>query len=349
GEKIGHLESIKRESNPLDTQALLVKSEAVKKKVVKALELKGPDGGPLNPDFLKIAAKPVVGTDVINVTFVSEDPEMAKKIVNQVMESYIQNNIKSNRFKATAAGGFVEQQLPRTIAELEKAAEDLREFKLRNNIIELKRETSAAVDSLTKIDEELSKAQSQFADISAREAKVRNQMNLPEDLAVDITSLSQITGVQKLLAQLQEVQAKLVTQSTLYTREHPEIQNLRRDEAGLKALLNQRITQALGYDKSIPLGKLQVGDIKQKLAEDFVNLQSQRLGLQQKIQALSQLKANYKDRTDNLPNLEKKQGQLERRLSVAQDSYENLLSRLQEIKLPPTLIPNFFFIAPGLG
>ncbi|MEO0687678.1 MAG: lipopolysaccharide biosynthesis protein, partial [Cyanobacteria bacterium J06649_11] len=166
GEKIGHLESIKRESNPLDTQALLVKSEAVKKKVVKALELKGPDGGPLNPDFLKIAAKPVVGTDVINVTFVSEDPEMAKKIVNQVMESYIQNNIKSNRFKATAAGGFVEQQLPRTIAELEKAAEDLRVFKLRNNIIELNRETSAAVDSLTKIDAELSKAQSQFADIS---------------------------------------------------------------------------------------------------------------------------------------------------------------------------------------
>ncbi|MEM1391928.1 MAG: polysaccharide biosynthesis tyrosine autokinase [Cyanobacteria bacterium P01_H01_bin.150] len=333
GEKIGHLESVKRESNPLDTQALLVKSELVKKKVVENLDLKGPDGGPLNPDFLSIKAKPVVGTDVINVAFVSENPEMAKKIVNQVMKSYINKNIKSNRSKATAAGGFVEQQLPRTVAELEKAAEDLRQFKLQNNIIELKRETSAAVDTLTRIEEDLSKAQSQFADISAQETQIRNQMNLPEELAVDITSLSQAPGVQKLLTQLQEVQSKLVTQSSLYTSQHPSIVNLQSDEAGLKALLNQRITESLGYSKSIPLGKLQMGGIKQGLAEDFVELQSQRLGLQQKIQTLSQLKADYKNRSDNLPNLEKRQGQLERRLLVAQESYENLLSRLQEIKV----------------
>lgn len=333
GEKIGHLESVKRESNPLDTQALLVKSELVKKEVVENLDLKGPDGGPLNPDFLSIKVKPVVGTDVMNVAFVSENAEMAKKIVNQVMESYIEKNIKTNRLKATAAGEFVEQQLPRTLSELEKAAEALRQFKLKNNIIELKRETSAAVDTLTRIDEDLSRAQSRLADISARETQIRNQMNLPEELAVDITSLSQASGIQKLLTQLQEVQSKLVTSSSLYTSQHPSIVNLKRDEAGLKALLDRRITESLGYNKSIPLGKLQMGGIKQGLAEDFVKLQSERLGLQKKIQALLELKRDYKTRSDNLPNLEKRQGQLERRLSVAEDSYENLLSRLQEIKV----------------
>lgn len=333
GEKIGHLESIKRESNPLDTQALLVKSKLVKKDVVEALNLKGADGKPLNPDFLLINAKPVVGTDVINVSFVSENPEMAKKIVNQVMESYMKKNIKNNRSKATAAGEFVEQQLPRTKAELEKAAEALRQFKLQSNIIELKRETSAAVDTLTRIDEDLSRARSQFADISAQEIQIRNQINLPQELAVDITSLSQIPGVQRLLAELQEVQAKLVSEKTLYTSQHPTVVSLREKETGLKALLNQRITESLGYNKSIPLGKLQMGAIKQELASDFIELQSQRLGLEKKIQALSQLRAAYKNKSDNLPNLEKRQGQLERRLMVAQKSYENLLSRLQEIKV----------------
>lgn len=333
GERVADLESVKRESNPLDTQALLVKSQLVKKKVVEKLDLKGGNNEPLNPDFLQINAKPVVGTDVINVTFISPNPEMAEKIVDAVMESYKEVNIKNNRLKATAAGGFVQQQLPRTVSELSKAAEALRKFKLQNNIIELKRETSAAVDTLTRIDEELSQAQSKLADIRAQEVQIRNQINLPEELAVDITSLSQVEGVQKLLTKLQEVQAKLVTQNALYTPGHPSIVNLKEEEAGLKALLNQRVNESLGYSKSIPLAKLQMGGIKQGLAEDFVELKSQRLGLEKKIQTLSQLKANYKKRSDNLPNLEKIQGQLERRLLVAEDSYENLLSRLQEIRV----------------
>jgi capsular exopolysaccharide synthesis family protein len=333
GDKIGHLESIKQESNPLDTQALLVQSNLVAKDVIEELDLKGPDGGLLNPEFLSINAKPVIGTDVIDVTFVSENPEVAKKVVNQAMEEYIEKNIKNSRLKATSAGGFVEEQLRRTKAELERAAEDLRQFKLKNNVIELKEETGAAVQSLTSIDEQLTNTQSQLADVSAQQTEIRRQMNLPEDIAVDVTSLSQIAGVQKLLNQLQEVQTELIGQKSLYTSEHPSIVNLKEKEAGLKNLLDRTVAESLGYNKQIPLGKLQMGTIKQKLAQEFVDLQSERLGLEKKVQALSQLRANYKGRTDNLPNLEKKQGELLRKLLVAEKSYETLLSRLQEIQL----------------
>ena len=333
GEKIGHLESIRQESNPLDTQALLLQSKLVARKVIKELDLKDETGRPLNPGELSIKAKPVVGTDVLNVTSVSENPEVAKKVVNKAMEEYIENNIKNNRLKATAAGGFVEKQLPRVKTELEKAAEALREFKFRNNIIELKKETDAAVETLATIDKELTRTQSQLADVSAQQSEIRRQMNLPEDIAVDITSLSQISSVQKLLNQLQEVQTELIGQRSLYTGEHPAIVQLKEKEAGLKNLLDRTVAQSLGYSKQIPLGKLQMGTIKQELAEEFVSLQSQRLGLERKVQALSQLKGDYKSRTDNLPNLEKRQGQLERRLLVAQKSYENLLNRLQEIKV----------------
>ncbi len=333
GDKIGHLESIKQESNPLDTQALLVQSKLIAKDVINTLDLKDEKGRPLNSGALSVKAKPVIGTDVIDVTYVSENPEVAKKVVNQVMKEYIEKNIKNNRLKATAAGGFVEEQLPRVKAQLEKAAEELRQFKVKNNIIQLKKETDAAVETLTTIDEELTKAQSQLADVSAQQNEIRRQMNLPEDIAVDVTSLSQISSVQKLLNQLQEVQTKLIGDKSLYTREHPSIVKLQEKEAGLKNLLDQTVAESLGYNRQIPLGKLQMGMIKQKLAQEFVSLQSERLGLEQKVLALSQLKRDYKSRTDNLPNLEKRQGQLERSLFVSQESYENLLNRLQEIKV----------------
>lgn len=333
GQKIGHLESLRRESNPLDTQALILQSKLIAQEVIKTLDLKGADGGLLDPDLLSIKAEPVVGADVIAVSFVSKNPEEAKKIVNQAMEIYIKNNIKNNRLKATVAGGFIQKQLPRTQRELERATEALRQFKIKHNIIELKKETDAAVKKLTEIDEDLTEAQSQLADVSARKIEIRRQMNLPEELAVDITSLSQIPGVQELLNKLQEVQTELIDQRNIYTSEHPSIVNLREKETGLKALLNQRVSSSLGYNKQIPLGKLQIGAIKQQLAGEFVQLKSKSLGLERKIQALWQLKADFKSRTNDFPNLEKREGELKRRLLVAQKSYENLLNRLQEIKV----------------
>jgi polysaccharide biosynthesis transport protein len=76
-----------------------------------------------------------------------------------------------------------------------------------------------------------------------------------------------------------------------------------------------------------------MGAIKQQLATTYVQLQTQRLGLQQKIDSLSRLQTNYRQRATILPTLEKRQGDLERRLEVAQKAYENLSNRLQEIKV----------------
>ncbi len=333
GEKIGDLESLKRESNPLDTQALLVQSAPIVQGVIDTLNLKDKKGFPLNPDSIAIKADTVVGADVLKVSFVSPDPQLAKTVVNQVMKSYIANNIVSNRAEATAAGTFIEKQLPRAKAELDQAAEELRQFKAQNKVIELKEETSGTVKTLTSLDEELNNSRSLLADSSAQEIEIRRQLNLPQDKAVDITSLSQIPGVQQVLAELQKVQTQLATLRSRYTDANPSIITLKNQEANLNSLLQERTTQSLGYQAQIVPGKLQMGTLKQSLAAQLVSLQSQRLGLERKIESLSNLKDFYRQRADVLPNLEKKQGELDRRLLVAQKSYENLLPRQQEIKI----------------
>ncbi|NEU75018.1 polysaccharide biosynthesis tyrosine autokinase [Hassallia byssoidea VB512170] len=333
GEKIGHLESIKREANPLDTQAIVMQSEPVILDVIKTLNLKDKKGNPLSPDAISIKTEAVVGTDVLKVSYTSDNPESAKAIVDQVMKSYIANNILSNRTQAISAGGFIEKELPRAKAQLEKAAEALREFKLKNQILELAEETRASVKNISDVENELAKARSELADASAQEIQIRRQMNLPVDQAVDITSLSQIPAVQGLLAELQKVETQLAALKARYTETHPAVVDLESQEANINSLLQQQISQSLGYKAAIAPGKLQMGEIKQNLTSDFVRLQSQRLGLEKKVEALSAIIASYKRRADVMPNLEKQQGDLERGLSIAQKSYENLLTRQQEIQV----------------
>ena len=333
GVKIGDLESLKREANPLDTQALLVQSVPIVQEVIKTLKLKDKNGNPLNPDSIGIKADTVVGADVLKVAFVSEDPQLAKTVVNQVMKSYMANNIVSNRAEATAAGSFIEKQLPRAKAELDQIAEYLHQFKAQNKIIELKEETSGTVKTLISLDEELNNSQSLLANLSAQEKEIRRQLNLPEDKAVDIASLSQASGVKVVLGELQKVQTQLATQRSFLKEVHPSIIKLKSEEANLNSLLQAQTSQALGSQAKIPSGKLQMGQLKQDLTSAFVKLESECLGLQRKIESLSKLKEYYKQRANVLPNLEKKQGELERSLSVAQKSYENLLTRQQEINI----------------
>ncbi len=333
GEEIGHLESVKREANPLDTQAIILQSEPILKGVVKTLNLKESNGQPLDPDSISISTGSIVGTDILKVSYTSGKPELAIKVVNQVMEAYIKENIYTNRSEAIAARSFIEKQLPATETELNNATKALRDFKEKNKVVELKEETIKAVEIIHEIDKELTEAQSELADIRARENEVSRQVNLPLGRAIDLTSLSQVRGVQEVLNELQKVQTELTTLNTRLTSAHPSIVDLEQKEASLNNLLQSRIVQSLGYQAQIAPGRLQIGKVKQDLASEFIQLRSQRLGLEQKLASLYQLSNFYKQRTDNIPNLERSQKELEQRLSIAQKSYENLNTRLQEIKV----------------
>ena len=332
GKEVGHLDSIRREANPLETQALLINSEPVLKEVVDTLKLKDKDGAPLNAGAIAPDIQSVSGTDVLQVSFSSEDPVLAKAIVNQVMKAYIAQNTEINKSDAEGAARFINDQLKLAGKELNEAAEELRKFKANNKVINLQEETSGTVKNIIKIDEELNSVKSELADLSAREAQIRRQLKV-NDNSVDVASLSENEGVQDVLKQLQEVQAQIATSITIFEPTHPRIVDLRDKEASLKALLNRRTDQSLGYQAQIPPGKLQMGDIKQGLTTELAKIESTRSGLQSRITSLINIREKYRKRADNLPELEKRQGNIQRRLSLAQASYENLTAKKREIDI----------------
>ena len=342
GEKIGDLESVMREGNPLQTQAIIVNSRPILLKVIHDLYLKDDRGKNLNPESLKVKVEPIIGTDILSVSYISKRPDLAASVINQVMKAYVDNNTQSNREQVFAAGEFIKKQLPQNKQELENAAEALRLFKTQNKTIQLTEEASTSIRNIAQIDAEMNQAQTMLADVSAQETQIRSELKLSGQQPLEVASLSQIPGVQDILGELQRVQTKLVTEKARYTDDNPTIVNLKNQEANLNVLLRSRVQQALGSQKmeqvlgsqqKIPLGNLQIGKIKENLTNQFVNLQAQRQGLESKIKTLSNLRANYKQRVEVLPSLEKQQGYLDRRLVVAQKNYENLLARLEEIQV----------------
>ncbi len=331
GEKIGDLESIG--SNPLDTQALLVQSVPVLQEVIDTLKLKDKDGNPLDTESIEIKVETIIGTDGLKVSYVSKDSQVAKEVVNQVMKSAVANNVLNNRSQVMAAGKFLEKQLPQAKKDLDQAAEALRQFRSQNRIVDLEEEATGTVKSMLAINDDLNNTRAQIANLNTQEQQIRRQLQLSADQALDVTSLSQVSGVQELLAELQKVQTQLTIRQASFTDEDPKVIDLKSQEAGLRDLLQKRIAESSGSQTRIDPGKLQIGEIKQNLASEYIKLQSQRLGLESKLQSIASIKNSYNQRAYALPNLKKIQGELERRLSLAQKNYENFWTKYQEIKV----------------
>jgi polysaccharide biosynthesis transport protein len=333
GERIGSLESLKREGNPLDTQAVVVQSLPLVQEVIQKLNLRDAQGQLLDAEDLKLKVETVVGTDVLKVSYASGDPKQASAVVNELMKAYIASNVVTNRAEAKSAGEFIEQQLPRAQADLEVAAEALQSFQNDNRIFALEKESLATVETLKTLADQINQSRSQLAEVSAQQNLLDQRVDMPVEQAIDSASLSQLPSVQSALGDLQKIQTQLATERTRYRAGHPSVVALERQEAALKSVLQERIGNAVPGNDAVEASDLQMSTLRQKFTADAVQLQAQRLGLEQKVATLTQLQGAYRDRASTIPNLVKNQDSLERRLNIAKKTYETLRTRLQDIRV----------------
>ncbi|MDX2213858.1 MAG: polysaccharide biosynthesis tyrosine autokinase [Oculatellaceae cyanobacterium bins.114] len=351
GEGVGQLEALGQGTSPLDTQAEIVRSIPVLQATIEALDLKDDEGNFIEPNRLasELVVKDIPGTDILQISYRADDPEMAAIIVNKVIEVYIKNNIQSNRAEAVSAREFIVQQLPRTETAVRNADQALRQFKEQNQVIALQEEANTAVATISNLDNQISQAQAELADTTARLEQLRSRIGINSQQAVAIAALSQAQGVQEVLTQLQEAQQQLAVERTRYRPGHPAIANLERRVNALNDLLNERTAQIVGQSQSTSLGDLQVGELQQGLISNLITLETERQGLAQRITTLTNAQSNYKERASVLPRLETTQRELERQLQAAQTTYETLLTQLQEVQVTENQnIGNARVISPAL-
>jgi capsular exopolysaccharide synthesis family protein len=336
GEKIGELDTLNMMNTPLDTEAEVVRSIPLIQKTIAALKLKDKKTDTILPPeaFLnQLTLKPLKGTDVLQISYKSKDPNEAAVVVNQLMSLYIENNILANRAEAAAAREFISKELPQIQDRVRKAEAALRSFKEQNNVVALEEEAKSAVSAIAQLDSTMAQTQAKLEDAIARGKELQNKIGLNSQQAIALNSLSQSPAVQQALKEFQQVEDQLAVQRTRYQEEHPVVVNLKRKETALKALLQERVDQVLGTKQQVPDNNLQIGELQQKLTGDLVGAEVERLGLANQVAYLYRTQSAYKKRANILPRLQQGQRDLDRQVEAAQSTYQILLKNLQEVQI----------------
>ncbi|MEQ8970055.1 MAG: polysaccharide biosynthesis tyrosine autokinase [Coleofasciculus sp. C1-SOL-03] len=333
--KVGEIESIYKDNNPLSTQAQIIKSRPIAEKVIEELDLKNEEGEPFKPKVITggLKVEPVPETDILQISYQSKDPKLASAVVNKVLDVYIANDVLTNRAKTQAASAFIREQLPKVEANVAQADLALRRFKEEHRVVDLTQEAIRTVELTAQLDNQIAGIQAQLAKVTARSQALRNQLNMSAEEAVAINSLNQSPAVQQVLSQLQTIQEELVLERRRFLDTDPTIVRLQEKEAALNGLLQERITEIIGTQQQVSTGDLQLGGLRQNLIANLVESEVERLGLANQLTVLKSTQYTYKQRSNNLPKLEQIQRELERRVMAAQSTYELLLQKLQETRV----------------
>ncbi len=335
GEEAGDLRPLVSTQNPISTQIEVISSPPLLQETIDKVQLKNNQDEPLKVEDLQknLILKIIGGTDVLRIAYKSSNPEEAAAVVNTVMNIYLENDILTSRAEAETTRKFMAKQLPNTQAAVDKAEVALRIFRQKNRIADLTEETRTGVGIIGNLDNEINNVNSQLAEVTAQSNELRQKINLNSQQAIAFSTLSQSPAVQGVLTQLQEIDRQLANERSRFLDDNPIIISLEARKANLTSLLEQQIGQTLGRQVKVPQQLLQIGELRQTFIQNFLQLEIQRFGLKNRLTSLYNSHSAYEKRMKVIPQLAQTQRELQRKVEVAESTYQTVLKKVQELQV----------------
>lgn len=104
-------------------------------------------------------------TGVLGLTYTGEDPEQISKVLNQIINNYLVQNIQRKSAEAQNSLEFLEHQMPQVRTKLDEAEDKLNTYRRNNESVDMSLEAKSALDSSVSV-------QTQLNELTFREAEV---------------------------------------------------------------------------------------------------------------------------------------------------------------------------------
>lgn len=270
------------------------------------------------------------------ISYRDSDRDRAVKVVQIMLDTFIEGTLKKRRTGFESARDFLEQQVRQQEQRLAGAEQKLAEFK-RRNIGRLPSEQGSYVDNLQIEMTELQNLRSQESVLLSRRQQLSAQLDaekqyVPSGAVVATPGGSRPASAGDLDSRIRESESRLEELLLVYTPKHPEVIALQEALAQLRARRRDELT-AMGVT-GIPEG----GSLAANPVYEQIRLQRNQVDVE-----LAALRGQIADRTrrikemqtrvETMPEVEAELAQLTRDYDVLRTRYGEMLQQLETAKL----------------
>ncbi|HWO40415.1 MAG TPA: polysaccharide biosynthesis tyrosine autokinase [Candidatus Eisenbacteria bacterium] len=183
--------------------------------------------------YLKI--EPVRNTRLVNIIFTTPDPKLSQSLANAHASAFIQMLLE-NRFNLTKeARDFLAKKLAELRENVQRAEQKLNQFRQQHGVVSFEKGENIVIDRLVDLNKQLTQARAQRIEAESMYQVTRNKNN--QYLAQVLNS----PVIQQLKAAAANLEAEKSRLLSIFTPEHPRVQEINRQVAQAQRNLNAEI------------------------------------------------------------------------------------------------------------
>jgi len=261
-------------------------------------------------------------TGLYSITYQDEDPQQAKKMVQTLLDIFVEDSLGDTAKDSDNAISFLDKQISKYDVLLQQAEERLESFK-RTNVGLMPQDGANYYNQLQAVTAQFEQAQFNLKESINRRDKLKSQL---DSIPVEKTSVKLQSRYEE---RIRSLEAQLEELLLIYTDAHPDVVN------------KQRILDSL-YEKQSEEKDINVDGSTSKIFENPVYQQLHILLSESEadISSLTARAKNYQEKVkklkkvvDIVPKIEAELKRLNRDYSVHKQNYTSLVKRREQAKI----------------
>jgi len=250
-----------------ETQYQLIKSTSVAKKVVTMLALENTyesyfkgeklssTGEKSKADVLAdvvsggISVSPVKNSKIVNISFMSSNPDFATIVANTVARAYIEEILDMRMSSSRYSIEWMTKKAEEEKAKLEKSEKALQEYMRANNIVTLQDKNALTPETLSEVNTQLTRAEAKRKELESLYNTAKNIAVNPRDAEM-IPAVASEPTIQSLRNQILKSEQSTEELSKKYGRKHPAMIKAEEELKVLHQKRDQEIRRVIGAIKN---------------------------------------------------------------------------------------------------
>ncbi len=180
-----------------------------------------------------IDVNPIRRSNLVELSFFSESPELAQRVANKIANDYIDQNLQVKWDETARASDWLQGRLGELKVKLEKSEEQLQAYAQANSIVMVTEKEEMANTRLAQLIQDYTKSQAERYQKESLYSLVQ---------AGKVQDLPQVMGsriIQDLSEQLADLKKRYAEQTTTYKPEYPKALQLKRQMDALQAEIDR--------------------------------------------------------------------------------------------------------------
>ena len=179
----------------------------------------------------------VQDSNVIRIAYAGKSPKLCQDVVASVIEAYLAEHARLSR--PSGSEDFLQQQTERVRKELAEAEQALRDLKDTTGIVAPEEQRLVLVEQIGRLEEEVSGTVRDTVTSQAKVGALREKLaSLPQTQMTEKIDGIDDDGTNRVRSQFYTLQVREKEMSARYTEAHPKLQEVRRQAAEAKKILD---------------------------------------------------------------------------------------------------------------